>query len=170
MPIPSRPRPRDFTALAPASFVERTLGAADWAMRHCAPLALEATGRRELAAELRALAPITDRASAEAALRASRHGGAPGPVWHPGRAREAAISAQVTADASLAAAADAVTLARAVSTDDRNIAGFAAEAAISATNAAWAARQAGVDDPQLRWVIAGTPPHMVGELLALALA
>jgi hypothetical protein len=98
--------------------VRRGFVAADMAVRVFAPMALEARGRLDLAATLRACAPIVDIASARSA-------------------RAAAVAAAAAADAAAAAyAAAAAAAADAAAADAADAADAAADAADAAAKIA----------------------------------
>ncbi len=83
----------------------RAFKAADWAVRVFAPLALDAAGRNDDAARLRALAPIVDAASASAAFAVSYAASAASAVSYAASAASAARAASAAFAVSYAASA-----------------------------------------------------------------
>jgi hypothetical protein len=104
---------------------------ADYAVRQVAPRALESAKLPDEAAKLRALAPVTDQAAADAARDAAR-----------AAARAAANAAADTAAYAADAAADAAAYAAADAAADAAARAAAREAARAAANAADAAADA----------------------------
>lgn len=151
------------------------LEAADWAVRHCAPAALEAAGHPSWAAVLRALGRLADRASttaargvtAEISSAAAHHGPAADAA---GERRALVFGAALAAGRAAQSAYEAAHL----NADRRPLAALAAafDAAHAADAAARDAAQCGlalgVTDDQVAWVAAGTPAAIVRALFALA--
>jgi hypothetical protein len=118
----------------------RAYVAADFACREVAPLAFEARGRNDLAAQLRALPPIADKKSADAAYAAAADADANDAAY----AAYAATAADAAAYAAAAAAnADADADAYAAAGYAAAAAGYAAAdaAAYAAAAAATAGRE-----------------------------
>lgn len=149
------------TTVSPAEALE----AADWALRHCAPLTLDAAGEHALAARLRALPAVVDSPSAKAA-------------WSAAITTADALPQGLASCACLDAAEAVIAAYRCHdATDGAGTAALAAYAVVqgdvaaaTAAGCVSSALAAGVADDQVRWVAGGTPPAIVRELFALAVA